>query len=71
MRYVENNAIAGFPTPWALLSIYLFFKHTPIILYNKFKMYKLPFIMLGINSQHNNVNTTLRLQHYDNRHRHE
>ena len=35
MGYIENNVIAGVPRAWALLCIYLFFKCTFIILYNK------------------------------------
>ena len=35
------------------------------------KIYKIYFSMLLIKSQLDNVNTTLRLHHYDNRHKHE
>ena len=70
MGYIENNVIAGVPKPGPY-SLYIYFSdaHPRFCLINEIKIAKIYFIMFLINSQLDNVNTTLRLCHYDNRHK--
>ena len=72
MGYNENNAIAGVPRPGHYCtSIYFSSAHPLFHVINKFHIGKIYFVMFLINSQLGNVNTTLTLHHYDNRHKHE
>ena len=72
MEFIYNNAIVGVPRP-GTYSLYNYFPNAlPLIqVINLFKIYKINFIMFCIKSQLDIVNTTLRLHHYDNRHKHE
>ena len=72
MEFILTKAIAGVPRPGTYF-MYNYFSnaHQLCQVIIAIKIYKIYFSMFLFKSQRDNVNTTLRLHYYDNRHKYE